>query len=596
MLAAQPIVSGTLVYEGSWDGFLYALSTADGHVVWQRDLGQTTSPRCVPPTAGITSAAAVTTDTLYIGGGDHYLYALDPATGAVRWRFSTGDNSPTGGAYNWASPVVSGGRVLYGIAAFCDNPFPPGVLWRLDAASGALQQTVHFLPDGIGGGGLWTSPSVDPTTGAIFVTTASGDFYVPHAYSLARLDPATLQVVDAWQIPTDEQVFDGDWGTTPTLFADAAGRRLVGAAAKNGKYYAFDAAHLAAGPIWTARIADGGQCPQCGEGAIASSAFAYGTVYVAAGYQAIGEAQKAPGTVRALDPATGAVRWTHVTAGPVIPAVSVANGLVVAAGGDTVEVLDAASGALLWDDATEGTIYAAPSIADGVLYVASTDGWLYAFSAAPYPAAPTPYPVAAVGGNPPPFTIYHTPVPAPPLPAPTQCFAAGAPCTGGAFLAFWQAQGGLDRFGPPISGPLLEAGRLVQYFRNAVLALHPAPAGGAPTVQIAALDPHLDYSGATDPAFAGAAPQPGATYVPESHHNLSDPFLAYWQAHGSVAALGYPVSEPFDEYNVIDGQVRRVQYFERARLEVVTAADGSSQVGIGALGLPQYRARYGRLP
>jgi outer membrane protein assembly factor BamB len=54
VLAAQPIVKGDTLYEGSWDGFLYALDTKDGAVRWKRDLGRTTSKRCVPETAGPT--------------------------------------------------------------------------------------------------------------------------------------------------------------------------------------------------------------------------------------------------------------------------------------------------------------------------------------------------------------------------------------------------------------------------------------------------------------------------------------------------------------------------------------------------------------
>src|SRR5438876_5782262 len=102
VLAAQPIVKGDTLYIGSWDGFLYAISRQDGSVRWKVDLGRTTSDKCEPNTAGITSAAAVTDNALYVGGGDQYLSALNPQTGATLWKVKTGDNSPQGGAYNWA--------------------------------------------------------------------------------------------------------------------------------------------------------------------------------------------------------------------------------------------------------------------------------------------------------------------------------------------------------------------------------------------------------------------------------------------------------------------------------------------------------------
>src|SRR5439155_8904386 len=178
-------------------------------------------------------------------------------------------------------------------------------------------------------------------------------------------------------------------------------------AAKNGYYYAFHAGDISSGPAWRVRIADGGECPQCGDGSLSSSAYAYDTVYTAGGYLSLGETQRFAGTVRALDPTTGATRWIHPTSGSVVPALAAANGLVVAAGDDTVEVLRAATGELLWEYATEGQIYAAPSIAAGTLYVASTDGYVYAFGAGPYPETPAPYKVPQVGAEPPPFSPFR---------------------------------------------------------------------------------------------------------------------------------------------------------------------------------------------
>ncbi len=265
-MAAQPIVFSGTLYVGSWDGFLYALNAADGTLEWKKDLGRTTSKLCSPNTAGVSSAPHVTANGLYIGGGDDKLYALNPNTGDTLWTFKAGDNSEAGGLYNWGSPYYYNGMVYYGVASFCDHPFVNGRMWAFDATTGQVEKEVHFIPDDQKGGGPWTSVTVDEDSGAWFVTTGSGDYYIPNAYSIARLDPATLKVVDAWQIPIAVQVFDGDWGTTPTLFHDKDGHLMVGAAAKNGFYYAFRADNIHAGPAWSVQIADGGSCPQCGDG------------------------------------------------------------------------------------------------------------------------------------------------------------------------------------------------------------------------------------------------------------------------------------------------------------------------------------------
>jgi outer membrane protein assembly factor BamB len=596
ILAAQPIVKGDTAYLGSWDGFLYALNTADGSTRWKKDLGRTTSKLCVPDTAGISSAPHVTDDAIYIGGGDDSLYALNPQTGETIWKFKTGDNSEQGGAYNWASPIVYKDRVYFGIASFCDRPFVHGEMWGVDIKTGKAVQQVSFVDKRQLGGGIWTSPTVDEATGTFYVTTGSGDFYIPHSYSMARLDPQTLEVVDAWQIPIEVQVFDGDWGTTPTLFRDKAGKLLVGGSAKNGYYYAFRADDIRSGPAWSVRIADGGACPQCGEGAISTSVYAHDTVYVAGGYMSLGQAQKFPGILYALDPGSGAIKWMHPTTGAVLPALAAANGLVVAASDDTVEVVHAATGELLWEYATEGIVYAAPTIAGGMLYVASTDGYVYAFSAGPYEGETAAFNVDAVGSNPPFFTPFRKPVEAARLPGPEECFEETGKCARGDFLQFWRERGGLERFGPAVTNELNEAGRTVQYFRNAVLQIHPKWEGDGTEVRFGKLDFRLAYPTPKDERFDPAQPLPDATFVKETNHNIPEPFYTYWREHGDVPNLGYPVSEPLDEYNVVDGQTRRVQHFERSRLEIVKDEDGTERVSLGSLGLQKYRQRYGELP
>ncbi len=228
--------------------------------------------------------------------------------------------------------------------------------------------------------------------------------------------------------------------------------------------------------------------------------------------------------------------------------------------------------------------------------MASTDGYLYAFSAGPYGEDPQPYKVETVGSNPPGFTPFRTPVPAPRLQGAEQCFQETGHCVRGGFLDFWRESGGLDRLGPAVTDELNEAGRTVQYFRNAMLEIGPDLDGSGPRVRLGRLDFRLFYYTPTNEAFDASASAPGATYVPETHHNLSEPFLSYWRSHGEVPGLGYPVSEQFDEYSVLDDTVRRVQYFERARLELVKGADGTERVVMGPLGLQRYKQRYGTLP
>lgn len=56
-------------------------------------------------------------------------------------------------------------------------------------------------------------------------------------------------------------------------------------------------------------------------------------------------------------------------------------------------------------------------------------------------------------------------------------------------------------------------------------------------------------------------------YFLESGHTLGGTFRRFWELNGAVQKLGYPISEELSETNPLDGEVRTVQYFERAVLE-----------------------------
>ena len=165
---------------------------------------------------------------------------------------------------------------------------------------------------------------------------------------------------------------------TPTLFTDAAGDQLVAAINKNGQAYAFHRNNLAAGPIWQTSIADGGDCPTCGQSSVSSGAFGGGRLYLA-GETTTVNGKGYQGSVRALDPATGKVLWAEGTLGPVLGALAYTNGMVIAGAGNALEVLDAATGKRLYSYQLDGNIFASPSISQGQIYIGSVFGTVYAF-------------------------------------------------------------------------------------------------------------------------------------------------------------------------------------------------------------------------
>jgi outer membrane protein assembly factor BamB len=384
-VAASPTIVGNTVYVGSWDGFEYALDASSGTVLWKTFTG--TTPGCGSNgTPGITSAAAIDNGVVYVGGGDNYWYALDAASGAVLWRVFTGDTNA--GYYNWASPLIYNGFAYIGLASYGDCPLVPGQLLQVDLNTHQVVHSFEVVPIGEIGGGIWTSPTVDPQNNTIYVTT--GTIVTPdqvNSQAILALDASTLALKSSWQVHTT--VPDADWGTTPILFTTASGRALVAAVNKNGIAYAFDENNLAAGPVWQQQIAGGGPTPQTGSASVSSGAFGQGRLYQGGGNTnlTLSGGQPATGSVRALDPATGAILWEHGTGGIVIAALAYANGLVMDGQGSAFEVLNASTGATLFSFTTGGQVWGAPSVAHGRIFFGSTDGNVYAFG---LPGTPPP--------------------------------------------------------------------------------------------------------------------------------------------------------------------------------------------------------------
>src|SRR5436190_148152 len=97
------------------------------------------------------------------------------------------------------------------------------------------------------------------------------------------------------------------------------------------------------------------------------------------------------------------------------------------------------------------------------------------------------------------------------------------------------------------------------------------------------------------PALSARA-QPAARFFPETGHTVAGAFLAYWDANGSLAQFGYPLSDEFSETSALDGQPHTVQYFERALFEHHPEYAGSPfAVELAQLGRYQDTARHGTL-
>jgi len=116
---SSPVLAGGAVYFGSGDGNVYALDAASGALRWKFHTGNV-----------VHASPAVAAGTLYVGSWDSYFYALDAATGKQRWRFKTGADPAIHNQEGiQSSAVVADGMVYFG----CRD----SNLYALDAASGA---------------------------------------------------------------------------------------------------------------------------------------------------------------------------------------------------------------------------------------------------------------------------------------------------------------------------------------------------------------------------------------------------------------------------------------------------------------------------
>jgi hypothetical protein len=154
-----------------------------------------------------------------------------------------------------------------------------------------------------------------------------------------------------------------------------------------------------------------------------------------------------------------------------------------------------------------------------------------------------------------------------------------------AIKRFYDAHGGLDIFGLPLTEVFQEDGMSVQYFERARFELHPE----LPPefyVSLTLLGQHFTQ-GRAEPGFQWIATNPGGdrTYFPESGHTLGGAFRGFWQGRGGLAAFGFPISEELGEISQQDGQFYTVQYFERARFEYHPENAGTPyEVQLGQLG------------
>lgn len=167
----------------------------------------------------------------------------------------------------------------------------------------------------------------------------------------------------------------------------------------------------------------------------------------------------------------------------------------------------------------------------------------------------------------------------------------------GRFFAYWQAHGGLQQQGYPITEELTERNEsdgksyTVQYFERAVFEYHPENQSPYDVLlsQLGTLRYNERY-GANAPNQRSSTENP--YFFPKSGHTIGGAFRTYWEQYGGLMQFGYPISEEFQERSDLTGKTYKVQYFERAVFEWHPENQVPYEVLLTQLGTLRYREKY----
>ncbi len=161
---ARPTVDGSRVFAGFSDGVLAALAAEDGAVLWTKDLAPEHERF-----QDVDATPQVIDGTLYAASAAAGLYAMDPASGDVRWMLP--QPGITGLATYEGDLIVSSDRGLL----LRVDPSTAKVVWQVrfqsEGAPSAPTVAAGVVLVGLSRGSMYF---IDPTSGRVLRRFASG--------------------------------------------------------------------------------------------------------------------------------------------------------------------------------------------------------------------------------------------------------------------------------------------------------------------------------------------------------------------------------------------------------------------------------------
>src|SRR5579872_5755718 len=221
----------------------------------------------------VNRGAAYMDGLLFRGTEDGRVLAYDFKTGKRVWETTIAN--PKLGESTPAAPIAWNGLVFMGNAGG-DNKGVKGRMYALEAKTGKIIWETYLVPKTLGdptrgpqgatpltgstwanasgtpitGGATWTSYTLDPTTGELYIPggNPAPDFAIGpregenlYSGSIVVLDARTgAYKKDFKLVPKDWH--DWDVSTAPTLIQTKGGKKLLSVAPKDGHLYGFDLA------------------------------------------------------------------------------------------------------------------------------------------------------------------------------------------------------------------------------------------------------------------------------------------------------------------------------------------------------------------
>ena len=219
---STPAVADGLVYAMSYDGRLYAINEQTGKLRWKFATAgekrfeakgihgfQPATQTIADPFDTFLSSPVVAAGVVFVGAGDNHLYAVDAATGELKWKFATGDVVHSSPAYADATVYVgSWDSRVYAIDAVTGKE-----KWHFE---GGQDPVVHNQV------GFQSSPAV--VNGVVYIGCRDSNLYA--------IDAATGK--ERWKFNNQ-----GSW-----VIASPAvvGNKVLFATSDSSLFYALDAA------------------------------------------------------------------------------------------------------------------------------------------------------------------------------------------------------------------------------------------------------------------------------------------------------------------------------------------------------------------